>query len=94
MTLLSFAQAATPPFIINVTGPETLSTREVAEAMGRPTGNEANLLWNRIGNGVSREHDPQPAVVRPAASERHTIDGMGGGLDKTRRRKPAQTDAF
>jgi nucleoside-diphosphate-sugar epimerase len=55
MTLLSFAQAATPPFLINVTGPETLSTREVAEAMGRrlgmkPTFCGAELATACLGN--------------------------------------------
>jgi nucleoside-diphosphate-sugar epimerase len=35
MALLAFEHVASPPFIINVTGPEVLSIREVAEEMGR-----------------------------------------------------------
>jgi len=37
-TLLALEHAASPPFLLNVTGPQTLSIREVAEAMGRRLG--------------------------------------------------------
>ena len=35
MTLLAFDRLATPPFVINVTGPEMLGIREVCATMGR-----------------------------------------------------------
>jgi nucleoside-diphosphate-sugar epimerase len=35
MTLLSFAQAASPPAVLNVTGPEVLSVRQMAEQFGQ-----------------------------------------------------------
>jgi uncharacterized protein YbjT (DUF2867 family) len=35
MALRAFDQAAVPPAVLNVTGPETLRVREVAEAFGR-----------------------------------------------------------
>jgi nucleoside-diphosphate-sugar epimerase len=38
MTLLAFDHAAAPPFVLNVTGPEILSTRNVSETMGRLLG--------------------------------------------------------
>ena len=38
MTLLAFDHLATPPFVINVTGPEILSIREVSEAIGHALG--------------------------------------------------------
>jgi nucleoside-diphosphate-sugar epimerase len=48
MTLQAFGQAASPPLTVNVTGPETLSVRRVAEQIGellerpvRCVGNEA-----------------------------------------------------
>jgi nucleoside-diphosphate-sugar epimerase len=34
MTLQAFGHAASPPLVVNVTGPETLSVRRVAEQMG------------------------------------------------------------
>lgn len=37
-TLLAFDHVASPPFVINVTGPEILSIRETAEEMGRRIG--------------------------------------------------------
>jgi nucleoside-diphosphate-sugar epimerase len=38
MALLAFEHAAAPPFLVNVTGPELLSIREVSEALGRRLG--------------------------------------------------------
>ena len=38
MTLLAFEQATSPPFVINVTGPEMLGVRAVSETMGRLLG--------------------------------------------------------
>jgi hypothetical protein len=35
MTLASFSHVATPPFVLNVAGPELLSTRKVCEEFGR-----------------------------------------------------------
>jgi nucleoside-diphosphate-sugar epimerase len=35
MTLASFSKAASPPFVLNVTGPELLSVRSVSEELGR-----------------------------------------------------------
>jgi hypothetical protein len=35
MTLASFSHVATPPFVLNVAGPELLSTREVCQEFGR-----------------------------------------------------------
>jgi hypothetical protein len=35
MTIQSFNQAASPPFVLNLTGPETLGVRAVCEQLGR-----------------------------------------------------------
>lgn len=35
MTLQAFAHTASPPFVINITGPETLAVRDVCERLGR-----------------------------------------------------------
>ncbi len=40
MTLQSLAHAASPPFVINVAGPETLSVRRIAEHFGQLLGRE------------------------------------------------------
>ncbi|MEV4106161.1 NAD(P)-dependent oxidoreductase [Nonomuraea sp. NPDC049695] len=40
VTLRSLALAATPPYVLNVTGPELLSVRQVAEALGAALGKE------------------------------------------------------
>jgi len=43
MTLLAFDHVASPPFVINVTGPEMLSIREVSVTMGRLMGKTAKF---------------------------------------------------
>ncbi|GAA3260563.1 NAD-dependent epimerase/dehydratase family protein [Nonomuraea helvata] len=40
VTLRSLALAATPPYVLNVTGPELLSVRQIAEALGAALGKE------------------------------------------------------
>lgn len=51
-TILAHEHAASPPFILNLTGPETVSVRELAAEFGRifnrepvVTGKEANTAW-------------------------------------------------
>ncbi len=43
MALRCLEHAAVPPFVVNVTGPETLSVRRVAETFGRLTGRSPRL---------------------------------------------------
>jgi nucleoside-diphosphate-sugar epimerase len=43
MTLMSFDQASTPPFILNVAGPEIISTRRVCEEFGNLIGKTATF---------------------------------------------------
>ena len=57
MTLLAFDHVAAPPFVINVTGLEMLSTREVSVVMGRLLGEEpqfrgAELETACLGNAA------------------------------------------
>ena len=40
MTLASLAQAASPPFILNIAGPETLSVRRTCETLGQLLGRD------------------------------------------------------
>jgi len=48
MTLLALEQVTSPPFVINVTGSEILSTREVSEAMGRLLGKKPNFCGTEL----------------------------------------------
>jgi nucleoside-diphosphate-sugar epimerase len=43
MALCAFAHAASPPFVVNLAGPETLSVRRVAEEFGRLLGREVTF---------------------------------------------------
>jgi nucleoside-diphosphate-sugar epimerase len=44
MTLQSLAHAASPPFVINVAGPETLSVRRIAEHFGQLLGRQPQFV--------------------------------------------------
>jgi len=46
MALRAFDQVAGPPWIVNVTGPEVLSVREVSERFGRRFGREVRFIGN------------------------------------------------
>jgi nucleoside-diphosphate-sugar epimerase len=48
MTLLAFDHVASPPFLVNVTGPEMLSIREVSIAMGRSMGKTPRFLGTEL----------------------------------------------
>ena len=48
MTLRALEHANSPPFILNVTGPEILSIRKVAEEMGRRLGREPRLYGKEL----------------------------------------------
>jgi nucleoside-diphosphate-sugar epimerase len=44
MALCAFARAASPPFVVNLAGPETLSVRRVAEEFGRLLGKAVTFM--------------------------------------------------
>lgn len=44
MALCAFAQAASPPFVVNLAGPETLSVRQAAEEFGRLLGRDVTFV--------------------------------------------------
>jgi nucleoside-diphosphate-sugar epimerase len=48
MTLLALAQCGTPATVLNVTGPELLSVREVATEMGRMLGREPRFQGSEL----------------------------------------------
>jgi nucleoside-diphosphate-sugar epimerase len=46
MSIAAFDRAASPPFILNVAGPELLSVRQTAEEFGRLLGKQPTLIGN------------------------------------------------
>jgi nucleoside-diphosphate-sugar epimerase len=48
MTLLALQHCATPPLVLNFTGPEQLSVREVATTMGRMLGREPRFRGSEL----------------------------------------------
>jgi nucleoside-diphosphate-sugar epimerase len=52
MTIGAFDHASTPPFILNVSGPETLSMRKVCEEFGRLLDKKVSFTGEEAGNAL------------------------------------------
>jgi len=52
MTLASFSHVASPPFVLNVAGPELLSTRTVCETFGRLMNKTPRLVGSEAGDAL------------------------------------------
>ncbi len=52
MTLQAFGHAASPPLAVNVTGPETLSVRQVAEQMGELLGKPVRCVGDEAPDAL------------------------------------------
>jgi nucleoside-diphosphate-sugar epimerase len=52
MTIAAFAHAATPPFILNVAGPELLSVRAVAQEFGRLLDKPVTITGTETGTAL------------------------------------------
>jgi nucleoside-diphosphate-sugar epimerase len=52
MTLRSFDHVSSPPFILNVTGPEMLSFRKVAEEFGTLMGKKVKIVGKEAGDAL------------------------------------------
>ncbi|NUT37507.1 MAG: NAD(P)-dependent oxidoreductase [Hamadaea sp.] len=64
VTLRSLHHAATPPFVLNVTGPETVSVRQVATELGRRLGREPRFTG-----------EPAPTALLSNAQRCHGLFG-------------------
>ena len=70
-TLRALEHTAAPPFVLNLTGPETLSIRDVAETMGRRLGREPVFKGTERGDELPRPRRPRrrrSSVRRESAS--------------------------
>jgi nucleoside-diphosphate-sugar epimerase len=52
MALCAFAHAASPPRVVNVAGPETLSVRRVSEQLGRLLGKAATFVGSEAADAL------------------------------------------
>ncbi|MCI0463362.1 MAG: hypothetical protein L0Z62_40975, partial [Gemmataceae bacterium] len=52
MALCAFAHASSPPFVVNLAGPELLSVRRVAEEFGRLMGRLVTFEGSESGNAL------------------------------------------
>jgi hypothetical protein len=52
MTICAFDHVSSPPFVLNVAGPEVLSVRKVCEEFGRLLGKKVALCGAEAGNAL------------------------------------------
>lgn len=64
MTLRAFSLCSTPPTVLNITGPETVSIRRLAERLAA-----------RMGASVTFEGEEQPTALLNDASRSHALFG-------------------
>ena len=80
MTLRAFDHAATPPRVFNVTGPEVLSVRRVAERLGELLGVRAALRRNGSRNRAPQQRRRGHPSARSAQSFFRSTHRVGRGL--------------
>jgi nucleoside-diphosphate-sugar epimerase len=64
LTLRAFDYAATPPFVTNVAGPETLRVRDIANEFGARFDKPVQFQGNGIRDRVSEQHRRHEETVR------------------------------
>jgi nucleoside-diphosphate-sugar epimerase len=75
MTLRAFDHAASPPFVVNVTGPELLSVREVSERFGRLFGKPVRFTGSEAGTALLSNADRGLELLgRPRVSAERLIE--------------------
>jgi nucleoside-diphosphate-sugar epimerase len=74
MALCSFARAASPPFVVNLAGPETLSVCGLAEEFGRLMGKDVKFTGTEAGDALlSNGHLGYQLYGYPRVSARQMI---------------------
>ena len=84
--LRSFAHCQSPPLVLNITGPETLSVRELALEFGRHFGIEPTLFPPLEGSSALLSNVSKRAIFSELPRCDPGNDRMDCGLDSRRRR--------
>ena len=79
--LRSFAHCQSPPFVLNITGPETLSVREIAVAFGRHFAVEPQFSTEPGALRAVEQRGESPATLRRDDGEARGNDRVDRELD-------------
>lgn len=93
LTLQSLALAATPPLALNLTGPELLGVRAVAEKLAHRMNRPVDFTGTE-GNAALLSNSAQCFERLGAPRFRRGTAGLGGRLGDERRPGPRQADAL
>ena len=94
VALRSLAHCQSPPLILNLTGPETLSVRALAQRFGEIFGKAPVLEGQEAPTGSAQQCRPLPAHVWRALRHRRANDPVDRALDHVRRPDARQAHAF
>jgi nucleoside-diphosphate-sugar epimerase len=75
LSLLAFRHAAVPPFVVNLTGPELLTVRDVCERLGRRMGKDVGFIGREAESALlSNSQRAFDLLARPRMSAEELID--------------------
>ena len=85
LALSALADAASPPWVVNVAGPEILSVRAVCEQFGRLFGKPVRLRAAKPGRRPVEQRAGSPSPLWSAAGQRRADDALDRPLGPPRR---------
>ena len=94
MTLGCFDHVASPPLVLNLTGPELLNVRDTCEKLRPTPGAKAGVRWSRVAHGFAEQRPASREFVRAAPGERRPVDRLGRRLAAARRADLEQAHAL
>jgi nucleoside-diphosphate-sugar epimerase len=81
MAIQALAHAAQPPLVLNVTGPERLSVREIAEALGRTLGHAPRFVGREAPDALLSDASRAFSMFgRPRVSAETLIEWTAGWI--------------
>ncbi len=94
MALQAFDHAASPPFVVNVAGPQVLRVRDLATEFGRLFGKPVTFQGNEAPDALLSNAQQAVRLFGPPRVSVSSVDGMDRRLGRARGAVARQADPF